>query len=194
MFGQTYNWEAILKIILPKTSVNLGKEKGPLFFLAGPVRGGGNWQEDMSRRLAEMTPRCITAIPCRWNATNYLYRYRIKGDENHFPRQLDWERHYIEQAAREHRSGCLVFWLGCESKIEPHPGPEPYGMDTRGEIARWSVHKKYDPRVRMVVGADPEFLGLSQIQRNINADLGYEFHIHDSIEDTAEAAALTTVF
>lgn len=65
-------------------------------------------------------------------------------------------------------------------------------MDTRGELGEWRWRMKTE-NARVVVGAEPEFLGLSQIQRNFSATLGYDFPIYDSIEKTARAAARCAV-
>lgn len=182
------------QILLPKRWMSTAHLRTPdrirpFFFLAGPVRGGGDWQRRMVRALQRYAEGCVVAIPCRWGEDHIMARYFVPGPECHFARQLDWELHYISLAALELTTpSALVFWLGLESVARPHPGPEPFAMDTRGEIARWSVHKKYNPAVRMVVGANLHFHGLSQIQRNINHDLGYEFSVHSTIQETAQAA------
>jgi hypothetical protein len=163
----------------------------PLFFLAGPVRGGGDWQLAMSLALEELCKGvggCFIASPDRYEPTHPLWKYRADGMETRFPRQLNWERYYIERAAKYYNPGCLVFWLGCESKEKPHPGPEPYAMDTRGELGEWRGRMMHDKSISLVIGAEEGFFGLSQIQRNFSQALGYEFPIYPTIEKTAEAA------
>ncbi|HEV8666723.1 MAG TPA: hypothetical protein VN665_02640 [Candidatus Paceibacterota bacterium] len=66
-------------------------------------------------------------------------------------------------------------------------------MDTRGELGEWrgrmmshNPSKTYG--INVVIGAEPDFLGLSQIQRNYSQALGYEFPIFHSMESTAHAA------
>jgi len=175
-----------MRIILPNTLTN-PKEHERIFFLAGPVRGGAKWQVYMARLIHELSPGCAIAIPCRWNFLNPLYQYRAEGVETHFERQLSWERYYLNVASW---SGCIVFWLPCESTRpdEKHPGPEPYAMDTRGELGEWRGRMMHDRSIKLVVGAEPGFLGLSQIERNFKLALDGNFTLYSSMEDTARAA------
>jgi hypothetical protein len=184
-----------MRIIVPKTYVSLEQlYPGPLFFLVDPVRGGGDWQHTMCMMIGEQMDDATIVVPCRWQewepkhplATDFM-----RGQEDVFPRQLDMERHYLELAGfPSPLRGCIICWLEKESETEPHPGPEPYAMDTRGEVARWAVHKMYDPDVRMVVGAHNDFHGLSQIERNITADwkLKKPFRAYRSMAQTIVAA------
>ena len=195
--GQTNKpWEKPLRIILPKISANKFCDNLPLplFFLAGPVRGGGDWQWHMCVLLQKLMAEqeFYVAVPCRWGPEHPSYRYRAE-DKELYKRQLDWERNYLEEAARE-INGCIIFWLPCESKTDPHPGPEPYAMDTRGELGEWRAHMMnrswQRPYVNVVVGAEDGFLGLSQIQRNFDQALLCKFPIYKSMKETAEAALL----
>ncbi len=175
-----------MEIILPKTFVaeDAYKDKR-LFFLAGPVRGGGDWQWKMVTELYMCAPDSIVAIPQRYEETHPLNQARMDGDETKFERQLAWEQYYLRAASR---SGGVVFWLPCESTENPHPGPEPYGMDTRGELGEWRTRKEYEPDVRLFIGGDPLFHGFSQIQRNCWEQLGKDFPFYSSLRDLAQAA------
>ncbi len=184
-----------MKILVPKRWMSVGDIATntiihPLFFLAGPVRGGGDWQHKMCLALGKQrwVENCIIVCPCRWDERHPLAEHFVEGPENCFGRQLDWERHYLELAGTHKNPGCIVFWLGCESVELPHPGPEPYAMDTRGELGEWRWRMKTE-KARVVIGAESSFLGLSQIQRNFSQALGYDFPIYDSMEKTARAAA-----
>lgn len=184
-----------MSIIVPKRWISTqeiwdGAAMRPLIFLVGPVRGGADWQTHMYRLIRKQprTEQAIVAIPCRWGAGHALEEKFLKGPSNCFARQLDWERHFLELAALGRGPGCIVCWLPLESETEPHPGPEPYGMDTRGELGEWRMRMKFEG-ARLVLGAHPEFHGISQIQRNFSAVLGYDFPVHDSMERLAKAAA-----
>jgi len=180
-----------MRIILPKTYFRFSPEepwdKTLVFFLAGPVRGGGDWQQEACRLIAHKAPNSIVAVPTRWEANHPLTPYKVHGSDNVFPRQLNWERHYLEEAGLSTFAGCIIFWLPLESRTSPHPGPEPYSMDTRGELAEWRMRMKFEG-ARVVVGAEEGFHGLSQIQRNFSLTLGYEFPIHGTLEATIDAA------
>ena len=84
--------------------------------------------------------------------------------------------------------GCLIFWLPCESKIYPRTGGEPYAMDTRGELGEWRGRLMNDPDLRIVIGAEPGFPGLSQISRNFSLATKSDFPIYGSLAETIAAA------
>lgn len=174
-----------MRMILPKTRAILRKEHGPLFFLAGPVRGGGDWQWKAFHEIAKYFPRFSAANPCRYAPEHPAWEYEAQGKKDAFDRQLTWERFYLEKAAH---TGCIIFYLPEECKTNPHPGPEPYGMDTRGELGEWRGRMMYGETKRVVIGAEPGFHGLSQIQRNFNKALKRNFKIHTSLEATIKAA------
>ncbi|WKZ29258.1 MAG: hypothetical protein QY323_00845 [Patescibacteria group bacterium] len=175
-----------MRLILPNVLVEIDPAYGPLLFLAGPIRGGGDWQKKCCEFLQWHYDRPFYAIvPCRWGATHPLHGFAAEGKSDAFERQLSWERHYLNLAAKK---GCLLFWLPCESATEPHPGPEPYAMDTRGELGEWRGRMMHDPALRVVVGAESGFHGLSQIQRNFNEALRCQFPIHATMQETVRAA------
>jgi len=180
--------ETVVQLILPKDLIDLGPHlNNPLFFLAGPIRGGGDWQRLMCIILKQLVPDCIIAAPMRWDASHFLYKYRmqVEGAES-FDRQLTWEQHYLETAAQMHPRGCIIFWLGCQKEVRTDS--DPYAMDTRGELGEWRGRMIYRPLLRVVVGAEEGFPGLSQIKRNFDAALGCDFPVYRTMEETAKAA------
>ena len=109
----------------------------------------------------------------------------MTGNEDYSDRQLTWERHSLDIAAEK---GCLIFWLPSESKVNPRTGSDPYAMNTRGELGEWRGRLEHDPKLRVVVGAEPEFPGLSQIQRNFSFATKSDFPIYGTLAETVEAA------
>lgn len=180
-----------MKILVPNRYLEVNNKtvtrESPLIFLAGPVRGGGDWQVPMSHILEQKLPGCTLAIPCRWGSDHMLYTYFAGEDTKKFARQLNWERFYLQEAGIGENPGCILFWLGLESRDHPHPGPEPYSMDTRGELGEWRARMKFES-ARVVIGAEEGYHGLSQIQRNFSEMLGYDFPIYPTLAATAEAA------
>ncbi len=159
-----------MHVLLPKTFVDLEQYASlPLFFLAGPIKGGGDWQQVMCAKLQEnVNEDFLVAIPCRYQAGHPLFDLRLNGEVGRFPRQLNWERFYLQAAAKTHPRGCLIFWLQVESDREPRIDGLPYAMDTRGELGEWRGRMMHDSSVRLAIGADPTFPGLSQIERNFS--------------------------
>lgn len=177
-----------VKILIPKGYYELTPEDGPVFFLAGPVRGGDDWQKKVVEQLSSKLEKCVVAIPYYFATDLHfpLQESATHGTEGKFDRQLQWERYYLEEAAKK---GCVIFWLPEESKINPRPQDAgPYATDTRGELGRWSVEQKYNPKYNVVVGAEENFISLSQIKRNWTADQGHDVVFPDNISDLVDMA------
>ena len=178
-----------MRIILPKTFVENSVITSPLFFLVGPVLGGGNWQESFCLELDKLLPSFFAVVPCRWGAKNNLYGYREKGAENVFYRQTVWEYHYLLMAAKKskERKGCIVAWIPL--KEPSHTGE--YARDTRQELGRWGLYTAlFDGHI--IVGADPNFSGIDVIQCNLEQDRDMKpnsFPIYSSMKETAQKAA-----
>lgn len=176
-----------MKILIPKDYYEIEPEDCPLFYLAGPVRGADDWQKTCVELLEKHLGRnfCV-AIPYyhKDNKNFPLVEKAEVGKKGLFERQLDWERHYMEQAA--HR-GCLLFWLPEESKTNPRK-EGPYAADTRGEVARWSVELRHAPLLSIAFGGEAGFYGIDQIKRNLNADQGYTHDFGSSLEETVAFA------
>ena len=147
-------------IIVPKIIQSVDPHK-PLIFLAGPIRGGGDWQRYMAEILFEQCTDVQIACPCRWTAEHPLSSFFIQPFSHGNTRQLHWERHYMERAGlSEKQNGCVLFYLPLEDLHRPHPGPEPYTMDTRREIGKFTAFLKLR-NAHMVVGGSEDFYGLS---------------------------------
>ena len=139
-----------MRIILPNTYVDSTIIDKPLFFLAGPIRGGENWQQACCLEIEKHLPDFFAVVPCRWEKGYSLFKHRQAGVDNFFKRQTVWEYYYLRRASelsKEHK-GCIIFWL-----------PEParnykgeYARDSRGEIARWGSHQRYHRRTHCCWG------------------------------------------
>jgi len=203
-----------IKLILPNTKMGVVldlKEGERLYFLAGPIRGGGDWQAKAISLLHEIDPFCYIVCPCCYNTDHELFRFQIKptelprstDDERERPKyalpfqnQTMWERFYMEMAAQY---GSVIFWLPCEDKVNPRK-EGPYARDTYGELGRWSL-KNANPDicffrrnmdsskvVNLTIGAEKDFPGLSVIQKNLNADHCGEFIIYPTLEEAISEA------
>lgn len=177
-----------VKILIPKGYYELTPEDGPVFFLAGPVRGGSDWQKTVVEELSKKLEKCVIAIPYYFAADEHfpLKETAEEGVPGKFGRQLAWERYYLEEAAKK---GCIIFWLPEENKLKPRPlDAGPYATDTRGEIGRWSVEQKYNPDYNVVLGAEENFFSLSQIERNWIADQGHDVVFPRTIPELVDMA------
>jgi hypothetical protein len=181
-----------MPIYIPKQIVPLTPTiDSPLFFLAGPIRGGGDWQSQMAEFILKQEPSANIACPSRWDATHRLMQHFYQPFSQADNRQLVWERHYLKQASLEPNvPGCVIFWLGCESTTNPHPGPEPYAMDTRREIGKFTAFAEM-MNVRIVVGGHRGFHGLDVILFELSEAVGKQFPFYQTMIEVVDHAILT---
>ena len=181
-----------MTIYVPKRIVPLTPTvKSPLLFLAGPIRGGGDWQASMAETIIDHDPNTQITCPSRWNNSHRLVRHFHQPFSQAGNRQLEWERHYLHQAGlAQNVPGCVIFWLGLEDKERPHPGPEPYAMDTRREIGKFTAYAEMMP-TRVVVGGDKAFHGLDVILFEFRAAFRGTFPFYETMSEVVEAALTT---
>ncbi len=191
-----------INLILPKHKVPKaiqGEQR--LYFLAGPIRGAIDWHQKAIRILSKKDPGCYIVCPSRYGTDHKLYKHSLKGvalKKNEFPNQTMWERYYLKKASMH---GSILFWLPLEDTDNPRKDEDgPYAQDSFGELGRWSAIDalKYPGKASkyhtmMVIGAEKGFYGLSVIKKNLDADYGYPFPIHETLEATVEAAILNAL-
>lgn len=181
-----------MHILLPKLYVD-PKTFGrlPLYFLAGPIRGGGDWQSRMCEIIEHSDPDCIVACPHRWGPGHSFANRCMPGEEGRFERQTDWERFYLAVAG-EHigaEYGSIIVWLEPQQESRP-PEAGVYARDTLGEIGEWRGRLMYEPGLRIVIGADPDYdpHGVNIMQYNFEKALRRKFPIYRSMQETFRAA------
>ncbi len=177
-----------MKIVLPKDHVGLSEYGDfPIFFLAGPVLGGGDWQYEMCGEIrSQLGERdFLVAIPQRYGQNHFLRNFRVSGKTGVYERQLDWERHYLHLAGTH---GCIIFWLPEESVEHPRNDGLPYAMDTRGELGEWRGQLMYNHFLRIVIGGEKNFPGLDGVVRNFKSAIHPDFPIYENMRALASAA------
>lgn len=151
----------MIKVIIPKTYVK--EITAPLIFLAGPIKGAPDWQDEAIEILSSQNIDLIIASP-RKEIKGEIAKYILSGDETYFPRQRAWERHYLDIASKR---GVILFWLPKE--IE-HNCAKAYGATTRMELGQWMTMYKHDKSMRFCVGSDGGFSELSPIEYDLSLD------------------------
>lgn len=136
-------------LLQPKHVIPEEYKDRKVFFLAGPIRGGGGWQMQAAEILWKKFPGCIVADPSRWdvalkNASSEEERLvileHIKNgigvkDGQKYEVQAAWESDHMTMAAEK---GTLLFWMERESKESPRSKDEGvYAQDTRPEFGIW---------------------------------------------------------
>lgn len=162
-------------LIIPKTYVELD---GSLVFLAGPIRGAPNWQDDAASFLLAQEPDLTIASPRR-EVRPAILDYVLKGDEKIFSRQRAWERYYLDVASE---TGAILFWLPGEVE---HKCEKPYGAMTRKELGDWSTAYKLlgGDGIRFCIGSDGKFSELNILRYDLSQDAP-DKNIFETLEDT----------
>ncbi len=127
-----------------------------VFFLAGPINGGGGWQMKAAEFLWARYPGCVVVDPTRWDAAEKVAKSDIEKQKitEHrknailYPNQRSWESDYMKIASEK---GELIFWLEKESTTEPRE-KGVYAQDTRVEIGMWIERIKNNPRLKVKIG------------------------------------------
>ncbi len=184
----------MMKVLLPKTFVPIDEKYGPLFFLAGPVRGGGDWQVECCAEISRHIENFYVAVPYYHDRPNPLSHLKTPGNEKVFlkpQRQRHWERHYLIEAAKH---GCIIFWLPKEDPTDMRPREDgPYGQDTYGELGRYAVEQKYNRNYKISLGGEEGFHGLELIHGNYQLDIGYEVPLERTLADTVMHAVTLAI-
>jgi hypothetical protein len=127
-----------------------------VYYLAGPILGGGLWQEQAIDFLTKTAdPKAVIACPLRFQEPHHFARLHTQASGT-MPSQLHWEQHYMNLASLE---GCLIFWLPKESQTHPRTDGRPYAMMTRDELSTWRTVLGSDPNRKVVLGIEDGFPG-----------------------------------
>lgn len=148
-------------------------------FLAGPIQGAANWQEEAVKLLTaewEKEKNRLNRLPGIRMPDLLIFNPRRSDDtwKYEFEKQVDWETHYLAQAAD---SGAILFWLAKEYE---HDCARAYAQTTRFELAEWAT--KFDSD--FVVGIEDGFPGAKYIKYR----LGAVTSIYTSFQATCTAA------
>ncbi|MBT4539747.1 hypothetical protein HOI26_03750 [Candidatus Woesearchaeota archaeon] len=155
------------KILLPP---NYDTLEGPLVFLAGPIQGAYNWQNDAIKTIQDLAPELNIASP-RKNIIK-----KGKFTQEMYNEQVDWETYHLKKAGED---GVILFWLAKESE---HISRRAYAQTSRAELFEWKVKHERDG-TNLVVGIEDGFSGAKYIQRRFPQDCP-EIPICSTLEDT----------
>lgn len=176
-------------LILPKTLPNLEPYTHlPLFFLMGPILGGGDWHCRMTDLLISHVGECVIVNPSRYGRDHRHYKYRLDGPHQ-FERQLGWEQCFLQNAAYDWGRGCIIAWFACESREHPRRDGKSYVTSARRQVDECCTRLKTRPDTRIVAGGEAAFPGLDDFERRFAEAAGMDFTIHRTMEDVARHAA-----
>lgn len=151
-----------INLIVPANSIVLSEEqlkKNNIYFLAGPILGGGNWQKDAIKMLEQKDPGCYVVCPWDWYQPHELYASSIPQDKLLALKHKEWTTYYMELSAKY---GSLIFWLPCEKQHTDN-----YIRDTYYQLKLWgNSYSKNWAIYNITIGAEGKFPSLSIIKKN----------------------------
>lgn len=147
----------------------------PVIFLAGPIQGAPDWQQEAIRLLQGYDASVAIANPRRG------LRRTGEFTQERYNEQVDWETAYLQQAGRH---GCVLFWLANEAE---HDCRRAYAQTSRFELAEWKLRHQY-ARAQLAIGIDNAFTGARYIRRRFMQDCP-DVRINSSLDATCAAAA-----
>ncbi len=143
---------------------------GPVIFLAGPIQGGPDWQNEAVHLIHDLDPAIVVASP-RKNYAEGSFVYE---------RQVDWETHFLRIAGR---TGVVAFWLAAQT--EETPG-RSYAQTTRFELGEWKMRHEHDGAY-LTIGIEEGFGNARYIRRRFSQDAP-DVKIANSLEEMSRNA------
>ena len=155
------------KIILPP---NYETINGKLVFLAGPIQGAPDWQQEAIDYFKIRVPNLNVASPRR-----HIER---KGEfsPEMYNEQVDWETHHLRRASQD---GAIMFWLAREAQ---HDCGRAYAQTSRFELGEWKTRHERDG-TKLVVGIAEGFTNRRYLMRRLSQDCP-EVPVCSTLEET----------
>jgi hypothetical protein len=143
---------------------------GPVVFLAGPIQGAPDWQNEAAGLIHSYDENLIVASPRKdYHPGEFIYE-----------RQVDWETNYLNRASEW---GAVLFWLALQA--EDTPG-RSYAQTSRFELGEWKVRHQVNA-TKLVVGIEEGFGNERYIRRRFSQDCP-NVPILSSLPDTCRTA------
>ncbi|MBI2042760.1 hypothetical protein HYT25_00010 [Candidatus Pacearchaeota archaeon] len=157
-----------------------GVISAPLIFLAGPVRGAPNWQDDAAEYILSNNSK-FTVISPRRDIREKISEYAFNGDNNYFSRQREWELYHFDI---NRKKGCVMFWLPGETE---HNCDKSYGAMTREELGLIMAHYFHDKSTRFCIGTDGKFSEIDTLRYDLSR-YAPDKRIFSTLEETCDEA------
>ncbi len=159
------------RIYTPINYINR-ENTSPIIFLAGPIQGATNWQQEAIETIHAIKPDIQIANPRR----EYL------PGEFDYNKQVDWEKYHLHHAGRY---GAIMFWLARETE---HDCTRAFAQTTRWEVSEWKKNHEFYG-TKLVVGIEEGYTGARYTRRRFAQDCP-DVPVFDSLEETAIRATV----
>lgn len=148
----------------------------PVLFLAGPIQGAENWQEQAIDIIDKTASGLTIASPRReYPEGTFVYE-----------RQVDWETEYLKRAAKY---GAVMFWLARQAETgdpDERGFYRAFAQTSRFELAEAKIKHERDG-IKLVVGIEKSFGNERYIRRRFSQDCP-DVPILNNLEDTCHTA------
>lgn len=179
----------------PPTYHNID-EGEPGIFLAGPIQGAPDWQNEAYLNLTRVhrsTDNIHVFSPRRRdnfeNQDRPEFAKNRKLPDEVFKGQVDWEKRHLK-IARD--TGVLVFWFAARDYSLKYREGRPYTQTTRLELSRTFGWLDYSPKIEVVAGMDPNYEGSNtRYVKELIAE--FAIPLHDNLEEVCVSALKTAL-
>jgi hypothetical protein len=121
---------------------------GPSIFLAGPIQGSPNWQDDAEIIFEDLLKNGSIA---------HIFNPRAENLDHGKNEQMRWEKLNLKHARKY---GAILFWFAAQDlSIEDYPEGRAYAQTSRIEFGRAMGWKDYAHLISLGVGIDPNYRG-----------------------------------
>ncbi|MBX4197699.1 nucleoside 2-deoxyribosyltransferase domain-containing protein [Candidatus Saccharibacteria bacterium] len=123
-------------------------ENEPAIFLAGPIQGAPDWQDEAYRLITR---------DYKSSDILHVFNPRVHGELSHgYQKQVHWEKRHLERA----RSfGVIAFWFAAKNDMLPYEKNRAYAQTSRVELGRAFGWKDFDATTQIVLGIEPTYRG-----------------------------------
>lgn len=149
----------------------------PAIFLAGPIQGAPNWQQEAVTMFAALNYE-------RGGDVHVLNprRETLEGDFNYLE-QVDWELDGLQKAAK---FGSVLFWFAARDLKSKAQKDRCYAQTSRVEFGMLTGWLDYVPSINVSIGIEPGYIGSEKYFRKRAHD--YRMPVFSSLEDTCRDA------
>jgi hypothetical protein len=169
------NRKGIVKVLRAPEYDNIStfeKNEDIIVFLAGPIQGAPDWQEDFILKIQKE----LTNIKTNINIIIASPKRLEKSKDFDYDEQVNWESYYLNKASKQ---GVIVFWLAKEKeKVEGRS----YAQTTRFEIGEWWAKGQSITDFKIVIGSQKEFEGQRYIEKKFKDEYP-NFKLNSNIDD-----------
>lgn len=146
-----------MQIITPSSEVKDYNDK-KMVFLAGPIQGAQNWQDNAIASLADMD--IYIANPRMPESTDYN-------------EQIEWESHHLA------RADIIMFWIPAAAN---EVLGRSYGQTSSFELGEWLAKSKYNNyKTKVILGIDDGFSGKRYVVERLRST---NTAVHPTYEET----------